>query len=66
MSEITSVNIDNRLTFHKHINEICEKAGHKLNVLSRIIPFKDFPKKKTNKCFFHVTIQLLSTSMDVT
>ena len=34
--------------FHTHIlmYEICQKTGHKLKTLSRVIPLIDFPKKE--------------------
>ena len=30
--------IDSKLTFNTHVDEICKKAGQKLNPLSRVIP----------------------------
>ena len=37
--KLLGVNIDFRLTFNSHIDEICKKAGHKFNVLPKIISF---------------------------
>lgn len=41
--KLLGINIDYRLTFHIHINEIREKAGQKLNTFSRMIASMDFP-----------------------
>ena len=40
-----------------------KKAGLKLNALSRITPYMDFNKKWL--CVLHVSIQLLSSDLDV-
>ena len=42
-------NNDNRLTFKNHIDDICKKAGQKLNALSRMTPHVGFTKKRTYK-----------------
>ena len=36
------VKFDYKLTFNAHIDEICKKAGLKLNALSRIAPYMCF------------------------
>ena len=38
--------IVSKLTFDAHIDEICEKAGLKLNALARITPHMDLNKKR--------------------
>ena len=37
---------DYKLTFNAQIDDICKKAGLKLNALSRIAPYMDFNKKR--------------------
>ena len=41
-----AVKFDSKLTFNGHIDDICKKARLKLNVLSRIVPYMDFNKKR--------------------
>ena len=40
------VRFDSKLTFDAHINDICKKAGLKLNALARITPYMDLNKKR--------------------
>ena len=40
------VKIDSKLTCVTHVNNICKKAGQKLNALSKIAPYLDFDKKR--------------------
>ena len=35
-----------KLAFQPHIDNICKRAAHKLNVISRITPYIDFNKRK--------------------
>ena len=37
---------DNRLTFDKHVNDICKTAGQKLNALSRVTPYMELSKRR--------------------
>ena len=48
--KLLGVKFDYKLTFNALIDDICKKAGFKLNALSRIAPYMDF----------YVSIQLLS------
>ena len=41
------IKIDYKLTFNAHIDEICENAGVKMNVLSRVIPYMNITKRRT-------------------
>ena len=38
--------IDNKLNFDTHVDEICTKAGQKLNALSRVTPYIDLSKRR--------------------
>ena len=38
------IKIDHKLTFYAHIDEICKKAGQKMNTLSRVIPYMNITK----------------------
>ena len=44
--KLLGVKFDYKLTFNAHIDDICKKAGLKLNALSRIAPYMDFNKKR--------------------
>ena len=38
--------LDSKLNFSSHIHDICQKAGQKLNAISRITPYMDFAKRR--------------------
>ena len=40
--KLLGIKIDNKLNFNTNVDEICKKAGQKLNALSRVTPCKDF------------------------
>ena len=40
------VRFDSKPTFDAHTNDICKKAGFKLNALARITPYMDLNKKR--------------------
>ena len=44
--KLLRVFFDSKLTFQSHIDNICKKAAHKLNAISRITPYIDFNKRK--------------------
>ena len=44
--KLVGVRFVSKLTFDARINEICEKAGLKLNALARITPYMDLNKKR--------------------
>ena len=44
--KLLGVKFDYKLTFNTHIDDICKKAGLKLNALSRIAPYMVFKKKR--------------------
>ena len=63
---ILGITIDQELTFNKHIKNLCKKAGQKLCALLRISPYLYENKKKVVILFYdQITIQLLSSSLDV-
>ena len=47
---ILGITIDRKLTFNKHIKNLCKKAGQKLSALLRISPYLDENKKKLLYC----------------
>ena len=40
------VKFDNKLTFEKHITDICRKASRKIYALARIAPYMDLSKRR--------------------
>ena len=40
------IKLDSKLNFNSHIHDICQKAGQKLNAISRITLYMDFAKKR--------------------
>ena len=44
--KLLGVRFDSKLTFDAHINDICKKAGLKLNALARITPYMDLNNKR--------------------
>ena len=44
--KLLGVLLDSKLTFKPQVDSICQKAGLKLNVISRIIPYMDFSKTR--------------------
>ena len=43
---LLGVLLDSKLTFKPHVDSICQKAGLKLNAISRIIPCMEFSKRR--------------------
>ena len=43
--KLLGIKIDNKLNFNTHVDEICKKAGQKLNALSRVSPYMDLSKR---------------------
>ena len=37
---------NSKLSFQSHIDNICKKPAHELNVISRVTPYVDFNKRK--------------------
>ena len=42
--QLLGIKIGNKLNFNTHVNEICKKAGQKLNALLRVTPYMDLSK----------------------
>ena len=40
------IKLNSKLNFNSHIHDICQKAGQKLNAISRIKPYMDFAKRR--------------------
>ena len=43
--KVLGITIDCKLKFNKHIQDICQKASQKLNVLARLAPYMRATKK---------------------
>ena len=43
---LLGINIDNTLSFSPYLNDLCKKAGKKLNALSRMCKFLSLPKRR--------------------
>ena len=50
--KLLGVRFDSKLTFDAHINDICKKAGLKLNALAKITPYMDLNKRLLLNAFF--------------
>ena len=44
--KLLGIKLDSKLNFNSHIHDICQKAGQKLNAISRITPYMDFAKRR--------------------
>ena len=44
--KLLRVKFDNKLTFEKHIADICRKASEKIYALARIAPYMDLSKRR--------------------
>ena len=57
----TTLKFDYKLNLNSQIDDICKKAGLKLNALSLIAPYMEFNKNPLlEECVLYVSIQLLS------
>ena len=45
-TELLGIILDSNLSFEDHINNLCEKASQKLNVLARVAPYMCLGKRK--------------------
>ena len=43
---LSGITIDSKLTFENHINNICKRAGQKLNALARVAPYMNISKRR--------------------
>ena len=63
-SECEKININ--LTFNDHISELSKKSNRKISALARVSSFIGLSKRKLlMNAFFHLTVQLLLTHLDV-
>ena len=44
--KLLGMKIDSKLNFNMHVDEICKKAGQKLNALSRVTTYMDLSKRR--------------------
>ena len=44
--KLLGIKLDSKLNFNSYIHDICQKAGQKLNAISRITPYMDFAKRR--------------------
>ena len=44
--KLLGIKLDSKLNFNSHIHDICQKAGQKLNAISRVTPYMDFAKRR--------------------
>ena len=44
--KLLGITLDSKLSFNSHIHDICQKAGKKLNAISRITPNMNFAKRR--------------------
>ena len=44
--KLLCINIDSKLTFHQHVSIICDKAGRKLTVLTRLMKILSFQQRR--------------------
>ena len=52
--KLLGIKLDSKLNFNSHIHDICQKAGQKLNAISRITPYMDFAKRRLQvNAFFY-------------
>ena len=64
--KLQGVTIDSKLSFDDHIINLCRKTSQKLHALSRVASRMSFKEKKNYfKNIYHLTVQLLPISIDV-
>ena len=64
--KLLGVNVDYNVKFSEHLESILKKAMRKVNALSRILPYRNFEKRRIlNELVFYVTVQLLLFSTDI-
>ena len=62
LAKLMGIKNDKKINFKNHIDEIWEKAGQKLNALSRVTTYMDLPKPRMLLSAFSL---LLSIRFDV-
>ena len=64
--KLLGVKFGNKLTFEKHVTDICIKASRKIYPLATIVPYMDLSKRRmVMNAFFQLAVQLLATDLDV-
>ena len=59
------VTFDKKLSFTKHVEDLCKKANQRLHALARLSNYTDPVNEIADGCIYQITVQLLSTRMDV-
>ena len=63
--KLFGINIDSKLHFDDHIQDLFNKANRKLRALARATPYMNLRKRKVlMNAFFERAIQLLSVDLD--
>ena len=44
--KLLGIKVDAKLNFNEHLNDIISKANHRVNILSRVVPYMSLSKKK--------------------
>ena len=44
--KLLGIKLDSKLNLNSHMYDICQKAGQKLNAITRITPYMDFVKRR--------------------
>ena len=58
--------LNKKLSFRKHLEELCKKANRNLNELCPLVHlFRSYETRQFSKIFHQVTFYILSTCMDV-
>ena len=63
--KLLGVKIDNKLTFHCHVFDMCKKANRKINALARIAPFVNIHKRRILMNYFLSRSLTIALNMDV-
>ena len=58
--KLLAIKLDSKLNFNSHMHGIYQKAGQKLNAISRITPHMDFAKRHLLVNAFCVIIELIT------
>ena len=64
--KLLGIKLDSKLSFNSQIHNICQKAGQKLNAISRITPYMDFAKScLLVNAFFYLQFNYCQLDLDV-
>ena len=64
--KVLGIHIDNRLNFDYHISQLCKKAGKKIACFNSSFQIHGHFTTQINcKCFYNVSVLILSFNLDV-